>query len=157
MRENPCCAPTTMLLEASLLCSQTPKLLSYPVYSNRHLSRGKLCCELQKFELIVCAEKPDHEEVVSVFPDPLLQLHTTRSWDFLKAAIDQRTRAPHPHHNHKSSDVIIGIIDTGWHSNYFYKKIYYYKVYCTTPSLTNRNYFHFGLYLENWNFLHFLF
>ncbi|KAG6421795.1 hypothetical protein SASPL_118352 [Salvia splendens] len=81
-------------------------------YSPSLSSQGKLCCELQKFELIVCAEKPGHEEVVSVFPDPLLQLHTTHSWDFLEVAVDQRTRAPHPHHHHKSADVIIGIIDT---------------------------------------------
>ncbi|CAL9171858.1 unnamed protein product [Musa hybrid cultivar] len=50
------------------------------------------------------------DEVVSVFPDRILQLHTTRSWDFLDAESgigSQRLRRK------ASSDVIIGIIDTG--------------------------------------------
>uniref|UniRef100_A0A0D9UZP3 Subtilisin-like protease n=1 Tax=Leersia perrieri TaxID=77586 RepID=A0A0D9UZP3_9ORYZ len=51
-----------------------------------------------------------HEKVVSVFKDRLLQLHTTRSWDFLDVQSGLRSdrlslRA--------SSDVIIGVIDTG--------------------------------------------
>lgn len=46
-----------------------------------------------------------------MFPDPVLQLHTTRSWDFLEAA-DSKFRARYPH-KHRSVDVIIGIIDTG--------------------------------------------
>lgn len=57
----------------------------------------------------------DHEEVISVFPDPKLQLHTTRSWDFLRLPDSKLTakRHHHHHHKHKSSDVIIGVIDTG--------------------------------------------
>ncbi|THU57957.1 hypothetical protein C4D60_Mb03t09070 [Musa balbisiana] len=50
------------------------------------------------------------DEVVSVFPDRILQLHTTRSWDFLDTESgigSQRLRRK------ASSDVIIGIIDTG--------------------------------------------
>ncbi|KAJ4830132.1 hypothetical protein Tsubulata_006751 [Turnera subulata] len=50
------------------------------------------------------------EGVVSVFPDPILQFHTTRSWDFLEANSGMDLRHWHPH---ASSDVIIGIIDTG--------------------------------------------
>ncbi|KAK4476662.1 hypothetical protein RD792_015822 [Penstemon davidsonii] len=52
-----------------------------------------------------------YEEVVSVFPDPILKLHTTRSWDFLEAA-DSKFRSKLPHVQN-SADVIIGIIDTG--------------------------------------------
>ncbi|XP_057807916.1 CO(2)-response secreted protease-like [Salvia miltiorrhiza] len=52
-----------------------------------------------------------HDEVVSIFPDPVLKLHTTRSWDFLEAA-DSGFRSRYPYEQ-KSVDVIIGIIDTG--------------------------------------------
>ena len=54
--------------------------------------------------------------VVSVFPDPVYQLHTTRSWDFLKygtdIVIDSR---PHSDSNSSSAEyvAIIGILDTG--------------------------------------------
>lgn len=52
------------------------------------------------------ANKPG---VVSVFRDPVLQLHTTRSWDFLKyqnaVKIDSNSNS--------DSDSIIGILDTG--------------------------------------------
>ncbi|KAH6819149.1 hypothetical protein C2S51_002752 [Perilla frutescens var. frutescens] len=53
-----------------------------------------------------------HDEVVSVFRDPVLHLHTTRSWDFLEAADARMPRSRQPH-KQKSVDVIIGIIDTG--------------------------------------------
>ncbi|KAK4476663.1 hypothetical protein RD792_015823 [Penstemon davidsonii] len=52
-----------------------------------------------------------YDEVVSVFPDPILKLHTTRSWDFLEAA-DSKFRSKLPHVQNPA-DVIIGIIDTG--------------------------------------------
>lgn len=51
-----------------------------------------------------------HEKVVSVFPDLVLQLHTTRSWDFLEVGSSERTRS---RYHHPSNDVIVGIIDTG--------------------------------------------
>lgn len=51
-----------------------------------------------------------------MFPDPILKLHTTRSWDFLAAEAEAKaptsTWSSHKYHN-ISSDVIIGIIDTG--------------------------------------------
>ncbi|KAF8403567.1 hypothetical protein HHK36_011671 [Tetracentron sinense] len=50
-----------------------------------------------------------HDEIVSVFPDPILQLHTTRSWDFLEAESGMGSNHPYPH---SSGDVIIGIVDT---------------------------------------------
>ncbi|XP_056164746.1 CO(2)-response secreted protease-like isoform X2 [Syzygium oleosum] len=51
-----------------------------------------------------------HEEVLSVFPDPVLQLHTTRSWDFLEVGSSEQARSQY---HHPSNDVIIGLIDTG--------------------------------------------
>ncbi|XP_054791108.1 CO(2)-response secreted protease-like [Prosopis cineraria] len=54
----------------------------------------------------------EHHGVVSVFPDPVLQLHTTRSWDFLESDLGMMPRGIIPH-QHFSSDVIIGVIDTG--------------------------------------------
>ncbi|KAL9175400.1 hypothetical protein ABFS82_02G109600 [Erythranthe guttata] len=53
-----------------------------------------------------------YDEVVSVFRDPILKLHTTRSWDFLEAA-DSEFRSNIFPHDQKTADVIIGIIDTG--------------------------------------------
>ncbi|XP_065865127.1 CO(2)-response secreted protease-like [Euphorbia lathyris] len=53
-----------------------------------------------------------YEGVVSVFKDPTLKLHTTRSWDFLEG--NSGVRNTHKNkYPHLSSDVIIGIIDTG--------------------------------------------
>ncbi|KAG6432019.1 hypothetical protein SASPL_103592 [Salvia splendens] len=50
------------------------------------------------------------EGVVSVFPDPLLQLHTTRSWDFLKYQTDLKIDSVS---SAAGDDVIVGILDTG--------------------------------------------
>ncbi|KAF9601043.1 hypothetical protein IFM89_015028 [Coptis chinensis] len=52
-----------------------------------------------------------HDEIISVFPDPTLQLHTTRSWDFLKVESGMGSNYPYP--SVSGEDVIIGIIDTG--------------------------------------------
>ncbi|XP_010536423.1 PREDICTED: CO(2)-response secreted protease [Tarenaya hassleriana] len=65
--------------------------------------------------------------VVSVFPDPTFQLHTTRSWDFLKyqtaVKIDSGPRSSSGSDS-SSYDSIIGILDTGiWpESASFYDK-----------------------------------
>ncbi|CAA0812440.1 CO(2)-response secreted protease [Striga hermonthica] len=61
------------------------------------------------------AEAKSMEEspgVVSVFPDPILQLHTTRSWDFLKYQTALKTDA-NIISQASSTDTIIGILDTG--------------------------------------------
>ncbi|XWS25936.1 hypothetical protein CRYUN_Cryun27aG0110000 [Craigia yunnanensis] len=59
------------------------------------------------------AERPG---VVSVFPDPVLELHTTRSWDFLKyqtsVEIESNPNSDSDSTSH-DSDAIIGILDTG--------------------------------------------
>ncbi|CAD6219754.1 unnamed protein product [Miscanthus lutarioriparius] len=51
-----------------------------------------------------------HERVVSVFRDRVLQLHTTRSWDFLDA---QSGLWPDRLSRRASGDVISGVVDTG--------------------------------------------
>ncbi|CAH9077657.1 unnamed protein product [Cuscuta europaea] len=59
--------------------------------------------------------------VVSVFPDPVLHLHTTRSWDFLQSFSSKKDysklRSPYSGQSSSSSstrsDTIIGILDTG--------------------------------------------
>ncbi|XP_058107526.1 CO(2)-response secreted protease-like [Magnolia sinica] len=53
----------------------------------------------------------DRAGVVSVFPDPVLQLHTTRSWDFLEGG-PAGVLLKHGHLP-VSGDVIVGVIDTG--------------------------------------------
>ncbi|XP_028118691.1 CO(2)-response secreted protease-like [Camellia sinensis] len=63
-----------------------------------------------KGQVAVCDTYKGHDEVVSIFPDPILQLHTTRSWDFLES----ESGIPSSHkYQHITSDVIIGVIDTG--------------------------------------------
>ncbi|XP_020105392.1 CO(2)-response secreted protease-like isoform X1 [Ananas comosus] len=56
------------------------------------------------------AQLSGHSEVVSVFRDRFLQLHTTRSWDFLETESGLRSQRLN---RRASNDVIIGIIDTG--------------------------------------------
>lgn len=64
---------------------------------------------MSKNEANSIAQQPG---VVSVFPDHIMKLHTTRSWDFLKSL-------PHIEVDNKlsnsssSSDIIIGMLDTG--------------------------------------------
>ncbi|KAH9622998.1 hypothetical protein KSS87_007941, partial [Heliosperma pusillum] len=54
----------------------------------------------------------ENEEIISVFRDPIMKLHTTRSWEFLNeesgVPSDFQSRFPQ-----SSTDVIIGLIDTG--------------------------------------------
>ncbi|XP_009607188.1 CO(2)-response secreted protease-like [Nicotiana tomentosiformis] len=79
-------------------------------HSYNHAYRG-FCSLLTEDEAILLS---GHEEVVSVFPDPVLQLHTTRSWDFLGLESSYYSRSSGYHYKHGSSfDVIIGVIDTG--------------------------------------------
>lgn len=68
---------------------------------------------LSKEEANSIAQQPG---VVSVFPDPILNLHTTRSWDFL----DLQTHVKIDTHSDSSSsasssssNVVIGLLDTG--------------------------------------------
>ncbi|KAJ1421596.1 Peptidase S8 propeptide/proteinase inhibitor I9 [Sesbania bispinosa] len=67
---------------------------------------------LSKEEASSIAQKPG---VVSVFPYPILKLHTSRSWDFLKyqthVKIDTDPNAVS--NSSSSSNIVIGILDTG--------------------------------------------
>ncbi|PON69886.1 Subtilase [Trema orientale] len=53
----------------------------------------------------------DHSDVVSVFPDAMLQLQTTRSWDFIEGKGGRLSKWGLD--KHVSSDIIIGIVDSG--------------------------------------------
>lgn len=55
-----------------------------------------------------------------MFKDPTLQLHTTRSWDFLEGKSGMQFSSLYPH---ASSDVIIGVIDTGNFLNSHYSSL----------------------------------
>ncbi|XP_047170777.1 CO(2)-response secreted protease-like [Vigna umbellata] len=81
------------------------------VRNYRHGFSG-FAVRLTKEEANSIAHRPG---VISVFRDPILKLHTTRSWDFLK---DQsplpKTHSPNRASNSApSSDVVIGILDSG--------------------------------------------
>ncbi|XP_016488942.2 CO(2)-response secreted protease isoform X2 [Nicotiana tabacum] len=68
---------------------------------------------LSEAEAQSIAQRPG---VVSVFPDPVLQLHTTRSWDFLKyQTVDETNSSPSSGSDSSpnGADTIIGILDTG--------------------------------------------
>ncbi|KAK2634531.1 hypothetical protein Ddye_029323 [Dipteronia dyeriana] len=102
------------LAHLQLLSSIIPSEESERINLIHHYSRAFKGFSAMLTEKEASALSEDRE-VVSVFPDPILKLHTTRSWDFLEPP-------PHPtttsssttHHNHLSTeDVIIGIIDTG--------------------------------------------
>ncbi|EMS53854.1 Cucumisin [Triticum urartu] len=80
----------------------TPSL----THSYHHAFEG-FAAELTEEE---AAALSDHERVVSVFRDRALQLHTTRSWDFLDTQSGLRTDRLG---RRASGDVIIGVIDTG--------------------------------------------
>lgn len=71
-----------------------------------------VAARLSEEEAKSIAERPG---VVSVFPDPVLQLHTTRSWDFLKLQTGLKVDSNQPTDDSSSTgaDTIIGILDTG--------------------------------------------
>jgi len=78
---------------------------------------------LSKNEANSIAQQPG---VVSVFPDPILKLHTTRSWDFLKSQtyveIDNTLSSSTP----SSSDIVIGMLDSGsLFFDFWYKRSMY--------------------------------
>lgn len=88
---------------SSVLGSDEDAQLSL-VYSYSHAFTG-FSAVMSKEQATAISEKAG---VVSVFPDPLLQLHTTRSWDFLQS--ESGTEAPS---YTTTGDSIIGMIDTG--------------------------------------------
>ncbi|XP_042493763.1 CO(2)-response secreted protease-like [Macadamia integrifolia] len=80
------------------------------LYSYKHGFSG-FAARLTAEEARRMAEKPG---VVSVFVDPILNLHTTRSWDFLNYQTDLKTDpTPDLDSATRGSDTIVGILDTG--------------------------------------------
>ncbi|TXG52014.1 hypothetical protein EZV62_021183 [Acer yangbiense] len=80
------------------------------VHSYKHGFSG-FAARVSAEEALELSKKPG---VVSVFPDPLLKLHTTRSWDFLKYQTDLLIDSnPNSNSDSQESDTIIGILDTG--------------------------------------------
>ncbi|XP_057435083.1 CO(2)-response secreted protease [Lotus japonicus] len=80
------------------------------VHNYKHGFSG-FAAHLSKEEASLIAKKPG---VVSVFPDPILKLHTTRSWEFLKYQTHVKIDTdPTVTNSSSSSDIVIGIIDTG--------------------------------------------
>ncbi|KAB5557710.1 hypothetical protein DKX38_008619 [Salix brachista] len=97
---------------AQLLSSVLKRRKNAVVYSYEHGISG-FAARLSAAEAKSISKNPG---VVSVFPDPVYQLHTTRSWDFLKYGTDVKIDlSPNSDSNLSSrgNDVIIGILDTG--------------------------------------------
>ncbi|KAF5740889.1 CO(2)-response secreted protease [Tripterygium wilfordii] len=105
---------------AKLLNSVLRRKANAVVYNYRHGISG-FAARLSADEAHLLARKPG---VVSVFPDPLLELHTTRSWDFLKyqtdIKIDSTTSSDS---NSSSDDTIIGFLDTDFNASNCNRKI----------------------------------
>ncbi|KAG7597683.1 Peptidase S8/S53 domain superfamily [Arabidopsis suecica] len=80
------------------------------VHTYKHGFSG-FAARLTAEEAKVIAKKPG---VVSVFPDPNFQLHTTHSWDFLKYQTSVKIDSGPPSSASDGSyDSIVGILDTG--------------------------------------------
>lgn len=60
--------------------------------------------------MIKSAKLIEKKLFLAVFPDRVLELHTTRSWDFFNSESGLRSERLT---KRASNDVIIGIIDTG--------------------------------------------
>lgn len=92
---------------------------------------------LSEDEALLMAKQPG---VVSVFPDQMLPLHTTRSWDFLVQESYQReTYFTEINNQHESEvhegDTIIGFLDSGEQ----YGAVSVYIVKCVFCLLSEKN------------------
>ncbi|KAF6164029.1 hypothetical protein GIB67_028733 [Kingdonia uniflora] len=96
---------------------------------------------LSENEASIIARQPG---VVSVFEDPVLELHTTRSWDFLQYQTDTvggsrrgRTESNSPS---EGADSIIGILDTGGNLFMFYRYLcLFFKYFLANKSFLVKN------------------
>ncbi|CAN6443214.1 unnamed protein product [Victoria cruziana] len=93
-------------LLASVIPSEDSARMSL-IHAYKHTLRG-FAAMLTTKEADILSKSPG---IVSVFPDPVLKLHTTRSWDFLQVESGEvGAKAVRPP---VDGDVIIGMIDTG--------------------------------------------
>ncbi|CAL9215630.1 unnamed protein product [Arabidopsis halleri] len=97
-----------------LLSSMLKRSGKTPMHRYKHGFSG-FAAHLSEDEAHLMAKQPG---VVSVFPDQMLQLHTTRSWDFLVQESYQRdTYFSEMNYGQKSEvhegDTIIGFLDSG--------------------------------------------
>ena len=68
-----------------------------------------------------CKKAHDHHKagtqgVVSVFRSRMLEIHTTRSWDFMGLRLHMQMEQPSQRHLKFGDDVIVGVLDTGIYS-----------------------------------------
>lgn len=68
-----------------------------------------------------CKKAHDHhkagtEGVVSVFRSRMLEIHTTRSWDFMGLRLHKQMEQSSQRHLKFGDDVIVGVLDTGIYS-----------------------------------------
>ncbi|KAI3982338.1 hypothetical protein MKX01_037871 [Papaver californicum] len=94
-------------LLSSVIPSQESERLSL-VHTYNHGFKGFSAVLTEKEAAVLS----DHGEIVSIFADTTLELHTTRSWDFLESQSGIRLNHQYPL-DASGEDVIIGIIDTG--------------------------------------------
>ncbi|KAK4351851.1 hypothetical protein RND71_027369 [Anisodus tanguticus] len=99
--------------QAELMSSLIKRKKDAVVHSYNNGFTG-FAARLSEAEAKSIAQRPG---VISVFPDPILQLHTTRSWDFLQYQADVEIRSGpisgSDYSSPKGTDTIIGILDTG--------------------------------------------
>ncbi|XP_007017871.2 PREDICTED: CO(2)-response secreted protease isoform X1 [Theobroma cacao] len=98
---------------AQLLSSLLKRKTNALVHNYKHGFSG-FAAVLSAEEAHSIAERPG---VVSVFPDSVIELHTTRSWDFLKyqtsVVIDSNPNSDSNSTSDPDSGAIIGVLDTG--------------------------------------------
>ncbi|PHT93629.1 CO(2)-response secreted protease [Capsicum annuum] len=95
-----------------LMSSITTRRKNAVVHSYKNSFSG-LAARLSDAEAQSIAQHPG---VVSVFPDPVFQLHTTRSWDFLRDQYDLLHDIPYSsgwNSTPNGADTIIGVFDSG--------------------------------------------
>ncbi|OIT07443.1 co(2)-response secreted protease [Nicotiana attenuata] len=98
--------------QIQLMSSLTTRRKNAVVHSYRNSFSG-FAARLSDAEAQLIAQQPG---VISVFPDPVFQLHTTRSWEFLTDQYDLVHSFPNSSGSSSTSngaDTIIGIFDTG--------------------------------------------